>query len=291
MEGEQRTEETVEERMDRLQDELEQLRKEHETEIQDLREELHSRKEQGRRQGAPHKASPVGSYGGGMNPDISAIANVQALFTDDKDNDNRNRVRVKEVEIAFQGYLYPGIRADVIPVIEMEYEGDEVDVEIDLEEAFVTASQIPYVSEYIPLELQVGRKFMNFGRLNPVHPHHWVFADSPLVFQSFFGEHNWFDDGIQGSLTVPNPCDLYLKTTFGIWNGKELGHAHANDEAEGHDHEGEGHDDGAGAPPGKDGSICPVRFLAFPSAVTPTAWLATAWRGTRAPTRCSTGVT
>ena len=44
-------------------------------------------------------------------------------------------------------------------------------VEIDLEEAYLTMSPIPWVGEYVPLGLQLGRKFMNFGILNPIHPH------------------------------------------------------------------------------------------------------------------------
>ncbi len=71
-----------------------------------------------------------------------------------------------------------------IPALEMEYIGDEVNVEIDLEEAYLTMSPIPLVGEYVPLGLQLGRKFMNFGVLNPVHPHHWPFADRPLMLGS-----------------------------------------------------------------------------------------------------------
>jgi len=233
---EQETGATMGERLDRLQAELDQLKRDYEARIRALEENMPSEAELSGRTGTPHKAAPVGSYGGIMNPDISAIADVQALFTSNKDDDNRNRVRVKEVEFAFQGYLYPGIRADIIPAIEMEYEGDSVDVDIDLEEAYLTASQIPYLSEYVPLELQAGRKFMSFGRLNQVHPHHWPFADTPLAFENFFGEHNWFDDGIQGSLTIRNPWDLYLKPSFGVWNGKKLGHVQGDEEEYDHAH-------------------------------------------------------
>ena len=225
--------ETIEERLDRLQRELDQLRKEHEAQIKELNDKLAAQEEANAREGEAHRAAPVGSYGGIMNPSISAIADVQALFTNNEENPNRNKICVKHVEFAFQGYLYPGIRADIIPALEMEYIGDEVHVEIDLEEAYLTASPIPFLGEYVPLGLQLGRKFMNFGRLNPIHAHHWPFVDTPLVLESFLGPHNWYDDGLQGSLNIPNPWDLYLKTTFGYWNGKSLGHAH---EEEGEDH-------------------------------------------------------
>ena len=193
-----------------------------------------------------HKAVPVGSSGGMMNPDLSVVAVGEVMFTDNKEEANRNLVRVREVEVALQGYLYPGIRADVIPALEMEYEEDGASVEVDLEEAYVSVSEIPYVSERIPLEIQCGRKFMNFGRHNGIHPHHWAFADTPLVLRNFFGDHPWFDDGVQGSVTVSNPWDFYLKTTLGIWNGKALGHAHGDEDGdEGHeDHDHEAEEDG-----------------------------------------------
>jgi hypothetical protein len=232
--------ESIEERLERLEKELDQLRTEHEAEIRALEEKLEKKEEEIARQGSPHQAQPVGNWGI-MNPSISAIADIQALFTNDEENDNRNKIRVKEVEFAFQGYLYPGIRADVIPALEMEYEGDDVNVEIDLEEAYLTLSPIPWVGDYAPLGLQLGRKYMNFGVLNAIHPHHWPFADTPLVLESFFGEHNWFDDGIQGFVNIPNPWDLYLKTTFGYWNGKDLGHTHAHGD-EGHEGEEEAHE-------------------------------------------------
>ena len=234
--------EEVNKRLNLLEQEIADLKAAYEAEIETLKGRLDTEEAMETRTGARHKAVPVGSYGGIMNPDISLVANVETLFTDDKTNPNRNRIRVKEVEIALQGYLYPGIRADIIPALEMEYNGDDVEVEIDLEEAYVTASQIPYVSDYVPLEIQGGRKFMNFGRLNPVHPHHWAFSDTPLVLANLFGEHNWFDDGVQASVTVSNPWDLYVKTTFGIWNGKSLGHGHGEEEGEeedAHEHEGE----------------------------------------------------
>ena len=224
--------ETIPASLDRLQQELDQLRKEHESEIRELEERLEKQETKRAREGSPHRAQPVGSWGI-MNPSISALADVQALFTNNKENDRRNKIRVKHVEVAFQGVLYPGIRADIIPALEMGYEGDDVKVEIDLEEAYATASPIPFVGEVVPLGLQLGRKFVNFGILNPTHPHQWAFADTPLVLERFLGPHNWYDDGFQGIMSLPNPWDLYMKTTFGIWNGKRLGHTH---EENGEDH-------------------------------------------------------
>ena len=250
-EGQFEAEKSIEEKIDGLQQELNHLKKEHEPEIKELKEKLATQEKKSARKGAPHRAQPVGSWGI-MNPSISAISDIQALFTDSKANRNRNKIRVKHVEFAFQGYLYPGIRADVIPALEMEYIDEEVNVEIDLEEACLTASPIPLVGEFVPLGLQLGRKFMDFGILNPIHPHHWPFVDTPLVLESFLGSHNWYDDGLQGILNIPNPWDLYLKTIFGYWNGKKLGHAHGGD---GHEHEAEDQEHMLGDPIEWDGRI------------------------------------
>jgi len=221
---------TLQERFDQLEQDFKDMKSQHQTEMQELKDRMEVREKDDTRKGQPHKSSPVGSYGGIMNPDISVVADVLAQFSDNDTDSNRNKIRVKEVEVALQGYLYPGIRADVIPAIEMEYEDDDVHVEVDLEEAYLTIHQIPYVSEYAPVEIQAGRKYMNFGRLNPIHPHHWAFSDTPLVLANLFGDHPWFDDGVQGSLTISNPWDFFLKTTFGFWNGKQLGHAHGEGE-------------------------------------------------------------
>ena len=231
--------ETLEEKLHRLEREFDALKTDHERVKEELRLQEAARRNAEQR-GPPHQAAPVGSYGGIMNPDISVVADVQALFGSHRADPNRNKVRVKEVELALQGYLYPGIRADVVPAFEMVYDEDgTVSVEVDLEEAYVTFFQIPYISEYIPLQLQAGRKLMNFGILNAIHPHHWPFADTPLMLVNLFDDHAWYDDGIQGSITIPNPLDVFLKATFGFWNGTKLGHHHHNG---GHDHD---HDHGA----------------------------------------------
>jgi len=226
--------ETLEEKMDRVERDFQALKHDYEKVKEELRQIEMADKSAGQT-GRPHQAAPVGSYGGIMNPDVSVVADVQALFSSNPHDPNRNKVRVKEVELAFQGTLYPGIRADIIPAFEMVYSEDgDVSLEVDLEEAYITFFQIPYVSEVVPLQLQGGRKLLNFGVLNPIHPHHWPFADTPLMLVNLFGEHPWYDDGFQGSITVPNPLDVFLKTTFGFWNGRNLAHHHGDDE---HDHE------------------------------------------------------
>jgi hypothetical protein len=191
--------------------------------------------EQGRRtaprdtrdEGEVHRPAPIGSSGGAMNPDISVVVNSMTLFTDDTGNDARNRLRIAETELAFQSYLYPGIRGDFIMAMHQENGAWDVHPE----EAVVSFLDLP-----LGFQLQAGRRLIQFGRLNPVHPHHWVFASEPLVLMSFLGEHSWLDDGVQIDWLVPNPWDLYCKIAGGAWSGESGGHEHAEDEALGVGH-------------------------------------------------------
>jgi hypothetical protein len=176
--------------------------------------------------GEVHRAAPVGAYGGRMNPDVSAVVNLWALFSDDKENSLRNKVHIRETELAFQAYLYPGIRGDLIIAMH-EHDGEW---EVHPEEAIVSFLDLPLGFQFL-----AGRKLIGFGRLNPVHPHHWKFADQPLVMDNFFGDHPFFDDGAQLDWLLPNPWDLYLKLAFGRWTGGTLGAGHAH-ESDGEEH-------------------------------------------------------
>jgi len=171
-----------------------------------------------------HQAVPISSSGERFIPDISVIANLLANFTDNHADDNRGKVRVKEAELAFQGYVYPGVHADLIAALEQEYDPNGSSTETDLEEASLSFLELP-----CDLQARVGRQLIAFGKLNPLHPHHWPFADRPLVYQNFFGEHNWYDDGVNVNTLIPNPWDLYWKVSAGVFNGRHLGHAHAHE--------------------------------------------------------------
>jgi hypothetical protein len=176
---------------------------------------------------AVHRAAPVGFSGGRMNPDISAIVNMWTVFSDNRDNPNRNSFFIKEAELAFQAYLYPGIKGDFIIALH-EHHGEW---EVHPEEAFVSFLDIPG-----GLQLLAGRKLIDFGRLNPVHPHHWKFAHTPLVMENFFGHHSFFDDGAQLDWLLPIPWDLYSSISLGTWSGSTLGEEEEHEHGEEDDH-------------------------------------------------------
>lgn len=164
-----------------------------------------------------------------MNPNISAIVNATQRFNDDVGDENRNKLTVGEAELNVNGMLYPDIRGDLTAAIETEYEGESTtETEIDLEEAYITFLSLPFNTQ-----LLAGRKLIDFGLLNPTHTHEWSFTDTPLVLANLFGDHPWFDDGVQGSILIPNPLDLYWNAKFGVWNGRTPGHSHSHDHEEG----------------------------------------------------------
>lgn len=169
-----------------------------------------------------------------VDPKLSVIGDVQALFTDDHCNENRNRFRIRSLELTASANVLPHLRGDFTGALEQEWEGGHLITRMDVEEAYGTLHSLPFGTE-----VQFGRKLIDFGLLNPIHPHHWPFADTPLVLESFFGDHPWNDDGAQASILIPNPWELYAKATFGFWSGKRLGHGHDHE----HEHEDEGGDE------------------------------------------------
>lgn len=166
-----------------------------------------------------------------MNPDISVVVDVKQRFNDDVADANRHKLTVGEAELNLSGMIYPNIRGDATVAIENAYSGEsDVESDVDIEEAYLEFLALPLNSQ-----LLIGRKLIDFGLLNPQHPHEWAFADTPLVLANLFGHHPWYDDGIQGSVLIPNPLDLYWEAKFGVWNGRNLGHGHSHDDG---DHEG-----------------------------------------------------
>ncbi len=166
-------------------------------------------------------------------PEWKVVTNIQALFSNNEEDPNRNKIRIKEVGFGVRGDLLPGVEAFVHPCMEMEYEDGDVEVNVHLDEAYLAAHSIPHVSKVVPLGMLAGRKFMDFGRLNPVHTPEWPFADRPLVFTSLFGQDHWVDNGVQGHLTV-TPLHTSWRTTFGFWNGERLGLGHHDEEEDPH---------------------------------------------------------
>lgn len=174
-----------------------------------------------------HRSAAPGSEMSVMNPDISVVIETQLLMTDDDHIENKNSIQIEHIELVFQAYVYPGVFGNV--VLSLHEHGDHWDLEA--EEVYLSFLTLP-----LGLSADVGRKLINFGRLNPVHKHHWFFNSPPLAFENLFGDHGWGDNGIEVSKIIPNPLNMYANLTLGWWRGEDHDHHHEDDERNGHHH-------------------------------------------------------
>ncbi len=71
---------------------------------------------------------------------------------------------------------------------------------VDIEEAYFTSTGLSY-----GLTLKGGKFLSDFGRLNSQHQHIWEFSDAPLIYKSFFGNHNINEIGASMQTTLPTP--------------------------------------------------------------------------------------
>lgn len=148
-----------------------------------------------------------------LNPDISLIANSNYFFRDGKETGfgefENEELNVQEVELDLSSYIYPGIKA--WSTIAYEVEEDEVGVE----EVYVHFEALPFNTS-----ATLGRRFIDFGLVNPIHQHFRPYTDSPLAFSQIFGEA-LADDGFLASLLLPTPGDLSAQIKVGVYDGRK----------------------------------------------------------------------
>lgn len=173
---------------------------------------------------APAAAQHAGTPPQGMRgtpanlPDISVIGVVDGHTSSDKSDDTRNNLEFSEVETAFQGYIYPEMRADVFLAIHRH--GDEYEAEI-------CEAKASFLKVLPGLSAQAGKIHVDLGRLNKTHTHHRPMADQPAVLTNFFGEHGLVGQGASLSYLLPLP--FYAELQGGAWSIPGH-HHHAGDE-------------------------------------------------------------
>jgi len=155
-------------------------------------------------------------------PAISVVGDMTAKASSDEDDGEVNKVDVRAIEFAFQGYLLPDVRTDII--LAAHKHGDEF--EIELEEANVT-----FLNLFNTFGLKAGRVLPDIGKINKVHQHHWAFVDAPLVLENFLGDHGLMGDGV--SLSWLTPLPFFLQVEAGAYRIPE---EHDHDEEEGCGH-------------------------------------------------------
>ena len=165
---------------------------------------------------------PISILGGGNNKNYMNISfdSVFALAASSErhldrievgDHDPQQRgFNARNAEIALDGAVDPYFQGFANIVLKLDNNNE---TEIELEEAFLQTSSLPY-----GLQVKAGQFFDPFGRINPTHPHTWEFADSPLVNGRLLGPDGLRGVGAQVSWTLPTPW--YSQLLFAVQNGR-----------------------------------------------------------------------
>jgi hypothetical protein len=85
--------------------------------------------------------------------------------------------------------------------------------DFEIEELYATTKGLP-----ANLNLKVGKFLSDFGRLNVQHHHYWNFADQPLIYNVFLGEHGLNEKGLALNWIAPTP--FYLNFGAEVFNGE-----------------------------------------------------------------------
>ncbi|MBI4669469.1 MAG: hypothetical protein HY747_09875 [Elusimicrobia bacterium] len=153
-------------------------------------------------------------------PDISIIGVMKGYASDDKTDTDKDKFEFEEVEAAFQGYIYPEMRADVFLAIH-NHDGTY--------EAEICEAKATFQRMLEGLSAEAGKIHVNFGRLNKIHGHHRLMADQPQAITNFFGDHGLVGQG--GTLSYLFPLPFYMQLEGGAWS-MEGHHHHPSETAE-----------------------------------------------------------
>lgn len=159
-----------------------------------------------------------------LNPDLSALGDFRVY----SHNDNSRPSEAEKLSLAdpalelfIGGYLNPYARADVVVAW---HDGHDAAIE-ELYATFLRG---------LPLNMNVraGKYRLEFGRLNPTHPHAYSFVFTPLPHREFFGEEGLSDVALQSSILVPTGS-AFTEAKVALLKGSALsghGHQHAEEE-------------------------------------------------------------
>lgn len=162
----------------------------------------------------------VGSAVQSLNPDVSVI--VDTFFHNDNSKEGIQHVfgRLSGFGHSHAGHehehthledgfnlrhLELHLSAEVDPYFKGWAIGAISEEGAEIEEAVIQTTCLPY-----SLQVQGGKFFSNFSRINAQHSHEWDFVDMPLANQLLFGDHGLNEKGLQLSWLAPTPFQLLL---------------------------------------------------------------------------------
>ena len=179
-------------------------------------------------------------FAGGSSERDAAISTLQGGGHDPK----QRGFTLGQAEFSLSGAVDPYFTGEAHILTSVNPSTGETALE--LEEAFLTSSALPY-----GLQLEVGHFLTEFGLINPQHPHFWDWIDQPVVNSRMFGGDGMRQAGFRASWLPPTPW--FSEFHFGMQNaggvtmasflGGELAHAHGGGNGHGggdeHGHAGE----------------------------------------------------
>jgi hypothetical protein len=147
-----------------------------------------------------------------FNPDTSVIGNFLGKVGQPNPfefgpNDIRQPMNLDEAEVAFQAWVDPYAKANVI--LSVTKGG------IDVEEGYAQFVTLPY-----DLTAKTGKFKALFGKDNTWHAHVRPWIDQPLIIHNFFGDEGFNDDGISVSKIVSNPWNTFIEATGEVFEGR-----------------------------------------------------------------------
>lgn len=103
---------------------------------------------------------------------------------------------------------------------------------IELEEAFITTTSLPY-----GLEAKAGYQLIEFGRVNASHAHAWSWIEQPVVASRLLGGDGSRAPGAR--LASLLPTSWYSQVSVGAYNADDESMVSFEGSAEEHDHDGD----------------------------------------------------
>lgn len=148
-----------------------------------------------------------------------SLANLQGGGHDPR----KRGFTLQNTELSLTGAVDPYLYAEAHIIYFIEpFEGETV---VELEEAFVQTQTLPW-----GLMVEAGQSFLEFGRINPQHPHQWAWLDQPVINTRVFGPDGARQTGARLDWLAPLPW--YSQFSGGLYNanGETMGSFLANDE-------------------------------------------------------------
>jgi hypothetical protein len=164
------------------------------------------------------------------------------------DHDPRRRgFTLQQAEFAFAGALEPYFAGEAYLVAHERG--------IELEEAFLRSLSIPY------FELKAGYFFTEFGNFNRLHPHHWRWADQPVVNGRILGPEGM--RGVGARVAFEPRWTMFSRLMFAVQNADN--ESMVSFLGEGHDHGGhdDDHDETIGGWPLKERTVSNLGDLLY----------------------------